>query len=170
FWYEDELKCIRTGMKVDGSADSQFLVIEDCVKGCGNVLDMVEDKLVSKNDESLSILLEKKTTCIMLQWIRQVDACAPVGAMPYQLLTLIIAHAFEKKCKQIAKAQIVDSSGGTTNVPPPVVLNTGKTNNAGATSETTSNVAFDACDATTADSGVMQHTLTTYQACVSILQ
>ncbi|GJU85007.1 hypothetical protein Tco_1292553 [Tanacetum coccineum] len=110
----------------------------DCVKGCGNVLDMVEDKLVSKNDESLSILLEKKTTCIMLQWIR---------------------------FKQIAKAQTAYSSGGTTEVPPPVVLNTGKANNVGATSETTSNVSFDACDATTADSGVMQHTLTTYQAC-----
>ncbi|GJZ46192.1 hypothetical protein Tco_0593788 [Tanacetum coccineum] len=52
--------------------------------------------------------------------------------------------------------------GGTVEVPPVVVLNTAKANNAGAISETTSNVAFDACNATTTDSGVMQHTLTTY--------
>nr|GEX63035.1 ribonuclease H-like domain-containing protein [Tanacetum cinerariifolium] len=45
--------------------------------------------------------------------------------------------------------------GGTTEVPPAVVLNTAKANNVGATSETSSNIAFDACDATTADSGVM---------------
>ncbi|GJQ91241.1 hypothetical protein Tco_0002380 [Tanacetum coccineum] len=80
-------------------------------------------------------------------------------------------------CKHRAKAQTADSlemarygkmygdggpawvviqplqPGGTAEVPPAIVLNTAKTNNAGATSETTSNVAFDVCDATTADSG-----------------
>nr|GEV01952.1 hypothetical protein [Tanacetum cinerariifolium] len=55
--------------------------------------------------------------------------------------------------------------GGIAEVPPVVILNTTNANNAGATYETTSNVVFDACDAKATDSGVMQHKLTTYQAC-----
>ncbi|GJU74225.1 hypothetical protein Tco_1265630, partial [Tanacetum coccineum] len=51
-------------------------------------------------------------------------ACAPVGARPYQLLTLIIDHAFKKRCKQRAKAQAANSLSGTAEVPPVVFLNT----------------------------------------------
>ncbi|GJX50490.1 hypothetical protein Tco_0277335 [Tanacetum coccineum] len=73
-FYKDEIKCGGTGMKVNGSADSQVFVIEvdefldylneveielvyeckGCVKGGGNGLEIVVDKWVNQNDESLS--------------------------------------------------------------------------------------------------------------------
>nr|GEW30906.1 hypothetical protein [Tanacetum cinerariifolium] len=117
--------------------------------------------------------------------------------MQYQFLTLIIDHAFEKRCKQLAKAQTTDplwhayqldvtrngkmygdggitwvviqplQLGGIAEVPPAVVLNTANAYITGATYKTTSNVVFDACSATTTDSGVIQHTLRTYHACWS---
>nr|GEY60269.1 polyadenylate-binding protein 7 [Tanacetum cinerariifolium] len=69
-------------------------------------------------------------------------------------------------CKHRAKAKTANSPlqlNGTTKVPPAVVLNTTNATSEGATSDTPSKIAFDACNTTTTDSGVMQHTLTTYQ-------
>nr|GEX07568.1 hypothetical protein [Tanacetum cinerariifolium] len=72
-----------------------------------------------------------------------------MGAIPYHLLTLIIDHAIEKRCKQRAKAKSANSPlqlNGTAEVPLTIVLNTANATSAGATSDTPTKVAIDALE------------------------